>query len=319
MTDVKNPLITFALFAYNQSNYIRDAVAASLAQDYSPLEIILSDDCSSDDTFEIMKQAAQSYRGPHSIVLNRNSENLNIGNHVNRVGEIAQGKLIVVAAGDDISLPDRTSRMVALWQASGARTSVLYSDFLAIDQNSVPVDLENEVTYSGPHSLASMASGAVNVLGATTSMTSDLFSKFPPLSPTVRHEDRVLPFRCLLLGGDILYVSEKLVRYRVTGGISRQIPRTLKDYLRIYTPSIANRTLPDALQRLSDTLYAKPQDLQLRHICESTIADHESRLDFDASPGWAYERVLFRWIFRGARILPLFRHYLKMRYSSVLH
>ena len=233
MSDHDKPLVTLALFAYNQSAYVREAIAGALAQDYSPLEIILSDDCSCDDTFEIMQQAAQSYRGPHTILLNRNPENLNIGGHVNQIGRMASGRLILAAAGDDISSPDRTTRLVAAWQAAGAPTSVIHSDFLAMDQNSAPVDLENEVVYAGPHSLASMASGAVNILGATTAMTSDLFSEFPLLLPTVRHEDRVLPFRALLLGGEVIYVADKLVRYRVVWGISRQSPKTLSEYLRI--------------------------------------------------------------------------------------
>jgi len=46
------PLVTFALVAYNQEQYIREAVEGAFAQTYEPLEIILSDDCSSDRTVE---------------------------------------------------------------------------------------------------------------------------------------------------------------------------------------------------------------------------------------------------------------------------
>ena len=59
------PLVTFALFAYNQEDYIREAVQGALAQAYEPLEIILSDDCSSDRTYQIMQEMAVVYRGPH--------------------------------------------------------------------------------------------------------------------------------------------------------------------------------------------------------------------------------------------------------------
>lgn len=40
------PLVTFALFAYNQEKFIREAVEGAFAQTYESLEIILSDDCS---------------------------------------------------------------------------------------------------------------------------------------------------------------------------------------------------------------------------------------------------------------------------------
>ena len=69
------PLITFALFAYNQERFIREAVAGAFSQTYSPLEIILSDDCSSDRTFEIIQEMTAGYEGPHKVILNRNEKN----------------------------------------------------------------------------------------------------------------------------------------------------------------------------------------------------------------------------------------------------
>ena len=66
------PLVTFALFAYNQEKYIREAIEGAFAQTYEPLEIILSDDCSVDRTFEIMTEMVVNYRGKHCIKLNKN-------------------------------------------------------------------------------------------------------------------------------------------------------------------------------------------------------------------------------------------------------
>ena len=60
MSQSSRPLITFALMAYNQEQLIEEAVAGALAQTYSPLEIILSDDCSTDRTFSIMSTSEGS-------------------------------------------------------------------------------------------------------------------------------------------------------------------------------------------------------------------------------------------------------------------
>ena len=66
MSDVtERPLVTFALLAYNQERFVREAVRAAFEQTYRPLEIILSDDCSQDGTFEVLMNMAQSYTGPH--------------------------------------------------------------------------------------------------------------------------------------------------------------------------------------------------------------------------------------------------------------
>lgn len=59
------PLVTFKLFAYNQEDYTREAVQGAFAQADEPLEIILSDDCSCDRTYQIMQEMAVAYRGPH--------------------------------------------------------------------------------------------------------------------------------------------------------------------------------------------------------------------------------------------------------------
>ena len=106
-----SPLVSFLVFAYQQENYIREAIEGAFAQTYSSMEIILSDDCSTDNTFQIMSDMAASYQGPHTIRLNRNAKNLNIGGHLVRCMHLAQGDFLVIAAGDDISLPDRTSEI----------------------------------------------------------------------------------------------------------------------------------------------------------------------------------------------------------------
>lgn len=122
-TETERPLVTFALFAYNQEKYIREAVEGAFSQTYEPLEIILSDDCSSDRTFEIMQEMAAEYKGPHRVVVRRSERNRGLGLHMRDVVLLVQTKYIVIAAGDDISLPQRTLEMISMMRASGSRFS----------------------------------------------------------------------------------------------------------------------------------------------------------------------------------------------------
>jgi glycosyltransferase involved in cell wall biosynthesis len=278
MTDPERPLVTFVLYAYNQEACIAKAVASAFSQTYSPLEIILSDDCSSDRTFELMQGAAAEYKGPHAVVLNRNDRNFSIGDHVNAVARLISGSFVVMAGGDDVSVPERTHRLVRRWLDLSRPTVVMYSDFAPINIDSLPVELLDESIYRGPHSLEDMARGQLRVLGATEAVTRDVFSSFPPFGSSVVHEDRVLPFRALLLGGRIELVDEKLVRYRVDGGLSRMRIETAREFLHEYVPKVSVRTLPDAIQRLDDLKYAKPGDVLLRKLCSATIATHEACL-----------------------------------------
>lgn len=314
MIESNRPLVTFALFAFNQENYVADAIEAAFAQTYSPLEIILSDDCSSDRTFELMQSAAAEYKGPHRIVLNRNPKNLNIGGHVNSVAKLASGDLIVLAAGDDISLPARTEKLLNRWLEIGSLPAVLYSDFEPINAESKLVELQSESIYRGAHHKHAIAAGDIRVLGATTAVSRKVFSDLPPLDYSVRHEDRVLPFRAMLLGGAVSLVDEKLVRYRIEGGISRDKVTSAQDYLFKQLPAQLARTLPDAKQRLADLEIVTPNDLVLREICLKTIAIHQASLLITQKRCLGVELALFFGLRNGGRPVWLLNLYLKRRF-----
>lgn len=307
------PLVTLALVAYNQEKYIAEAIAAALAQTYSPLEVILSDDCSTDGTFGVMEQAAACYAGPHRIVLNRNPVNLNLGAHVDKVGHLATGDLILLAAGDDLSLPGRAQELVDYWSRLGRPTVALYSDFAAMDANGVPVSSRREFTYLGPFLQKDLAEGTIHVLGATSAYTKNVFSGFPPIDPSVRHEDRVLSFRALLLGGQIACINKKLIRYRIEGGMSRDRITSAHYFLFDHLPAVTRRILPDARQRLLDLERVAPNNSKLRAACLATIADHEAAIEMTDMRGISHERRLVKWLFRGARPKNLLSLYLKTR------
>ena len=308
----KPPLVTFALLAYNQEKFVRAAVEGALAQDYQTLEIIFSDDCSSDGTFHVMQRVAEAYRGPHKVILNQNSENLNIGDHINKVAQLATGELVVLAAGDDISLPSRTTRLVARWLSLGRAPSVIYSDFQAIDASSVFVELQHEKVYRGSHDLLNMTRGNIHILGATTAISRDVFTSFQPLDRSVRHEDRVLPFRAMLLGGEVSLVDEKLVWYRMEGGVSRTSIDSAAAFLFGYVPDISARTLPDAIQRLLDLKTMMPERRDLERECISTITDQHAHIALSRVSGALLEVSLIKTLLKGAR-LKIFRYYLKRR------
>jgi glycosyltransferase involved in cell wall biosynthesis len=211
---IERPLITFALFAYNQERYIREAVEGALAQTYQPLEIILSDDHSADRTYEIIQEIAAAYRGPHAVVLNRNARNLGIGGHVNRIMELAHGELIVAAAGDDVSLAQRVSRIHSFWECNGRKALSLYSRASRITEDgealgdmrlhrTMPLSLCDQIGFCTP-----------GVHGATHAWHRRLFEDFGPLPHSLNYEDRAIPFRALLLGSLPVAVDETLVRYR---------------------------------------------------------------------------------------------------------
>jgi glycosyltransferase involved in cell wall biosynthesis len=211
-TPEKRPLVTFALFAYNQEKFIREAVDGAFSQTYSPLEIILSDDCSADRTFEIMKEMATHYQGPHRIVLNKNSKNVGLANHINNVADLTNGEWIVMAAGDDVSLSERVEKLIECLNESKA--SCVFSDLLNMDVSGNVNGFYFGVNQPAPPTLQTiLKSCSCWVLGGSSCYSVKLLKEFPRIDERVICEDNVLPFRACLAQG-VVYLDKVLVRYR---------------------------------------------------------------------------------------------------------
>ncbi|MGN6448916.1 MAG: glycosyltransferase, partial [Brucella intermedia] len=307
-------LVTFALFAYNQERYIEEAVAGAFAQDYSPLQIILSDDCSSDSTFEIMQRMAAEYQGPHKIVLNRNERNLGIGGHVTTVFSLAAGEIVVMAAGDDLSRPNRTTRCVETFQRTPGALAFI-SGFDYFDSDSNPVD---GLWRPRPqeYSLQNFARGLINVPGTATAWHRSLINGWPSLSDVI-HEDRVLPFRAMLLGGTIASLNEPLVTYRSAGGISRFTRVDSRNNPREMRIRALRRILPDALKRLEDYKNFSKGDRNLKRYLEKEI----SLLNLEISAlqkRWVISDVNYMYIYFYSMRGEIIRKYVRVRIKELM-
>jgi glycosyltransferase involved in cell wall biosynthesis len=217
------PLLTFAVVAFNQERFIREAIEGAFGQTYSPLEIILSDDCSEDGTFEIMRKLAAAYRGPHRVILNRNPVRRCLGGHVNRVAELSRGELIVGSAGDDVSLPQRTQAVSEAWEQSGRQATSIYSDYIQIDANGRTIQpIFNKGCLCGSQRIVEQKAESVafvqtlqpSVVGCAHAFSLRLLTLFGGLPEDIVHEDEVLAFRSIL-AGRVFYINEPLVQYRL--------------------------------------------------------------------------------------------------------
>jgi glycosyltransferase involved in cell wall biosynthesis len=213
------PLVSFCVLAYNQEAYVREAVNGAFAQTYSPMEIILSDDCSTDRTFEIMREMAASYRGKHTVVLNRNSGNLGLAAHISKLFSMMTGEFFAGAAGDDVALPERTEKLMAAFREGGESVQCVWSNARIINAQSHAHDLfweEGEGSRVNAEVVFFSTTRVPGILGATAAYRKSVFDFFGPLASGILQEDLVMAFRCRLLGS-IMYLAEPLVLYRRHG------------------------------------------------------------------------------------------------------
>jgi len=263
----ERPLVTFALLAYNQEAYIREALEGALSQDYPNLEIILSDDFSHDQTFEIMREAASQYSGPHRILLNRNKENLNVGRHVNLVNSLANGDLIIAAAGDDISVAYRVSELVKAWLNSDKQAWLLHSSRKMMTREGVILRERGCRSLGALESIEFAVRKNAHVAGATEAWDKRLFEKYGDLNDDLVHEDKALTFRSLLANKKIVYVNQPLVLYRTDVGItSSYYGGSLRSASKRNT--LLNRLRADVRQQFDDLKVVPNQSVEeyLRNI-----------------------------------------------------
>lgn len=212
------PAVSAILLSYNCEQYVAAALESVLEQDYrGPLEIIVSDDASTDRTFAILEERLARYAGPHRIALRRRPENSGSKSaHLNDVLAACTGHLLISFDGDDIALPSRVSRIVARFAADD-RVQAVYSSLLRIDEAGRPRGGAS-VSHPGRGDDASTWFARVDAYaaGSTLATRRTVIDVFGPLDPTV-NEDVVLPFRASLIG-KVEYIPEPLVKYRRHSG-----------------------------------------------------------------------------------------------------
>lgn len=218
---LNKPLVTFMLFAYNHEKYIREAVEGALAQTYTPLEIILSDDCSTDKTFEIIQEIAKSYTGKHQLVINRNEKNLGLAEHVNGLFKKANGEIIVLAAGDDISLPHRVSYSQMAFE-NNPELKFVDLQKISIDENGC---LKNNTFKTKSNTCQTIFhldkyisdKKGLNLNGAGRALHNSVFKNFGPLLSDTPTEDSTYILRSLMIGhGMLLNMPGVLYRKHAT-------------------------------------------------------------------------------------------------------
>ena len=325
------PLVSLLLIAYRQADTVGAAIAGALAQTYSPLQILVSDDASDDGTWAAIQAALAGYSGAHQIVLNHNPENLGIGAHLSKLVALSAGELLLVAAGDDVSLPQRTARTVQAWLAHGRRPDLMASALVDIDAQGTAHGVLRPANLADWHGAADWIARPPHVIGAGQAWTRRLFDRFGPLPAGTVAEDLVMVFRAIVSGGAIT-LDEPLVQYR-RGGLSRrrralrasevsarlvsnarhslvELPCLLRDAALAGVSDVVAPTLQRQLARerhVAAQLAPGPPSARLARLWHDRDVPAALRLRLWVyaacpallAPGFALKRALLRW--RGAQ------------------
>ena len=105
---MNNPVVSVIMPAYNGEKYISEAIESIINQTYQIWELIIVEDCSQDNTLEIIKR----YLNDPRIKLYQNDRNIGIAGSRNKAIQMSTGEYIAIQDDDDISYPERLEEEV---------------------------------------------------------------------------------------------------------------------------------------------------------------------------------------------------------------
>ena len=102
--------VSIIMGIYNCESTLKKSIESITNQTHTNWELIMCDDFSKDNTFNIAKEYKDKY--PNKIKLVKNEKNITLGPTLNRCIELADGKYIARQDGDDLSVCDRLEKQI---------------------------------------------------------------------------------------------------------------------------------------------------------------------------------------------------------------
>lgn len=110
-------LVSIVLPVYNGERFLSESIDSIIAQTYQNWELIIIDDCSSDNSPEIAKNYAKK---DTRIMYYRNEQNLKLPRSLNRGFSLSKGEYLTWTSDDNMYLPDALYKMVNAMKAQQA-------------------------------------------------------------------------------------------------------------------------------------------------------------------------------------------------------
>lgn len=246
MKDSK-PKISFCVLFYNQEKFVEETLDSMFNQDYENYEIIIRDDCSSDNSADVVKKYLLSKNSSITVKVDYGTENLGIVKSLNRVLELSEGEYIALQGGDDISLPERLSESINLILGNNAQLigadakvvnenkQIIYDSFYINSGEKPDIQYKEEIENGIK---VKVADGAylknVNVKyvardclgGFGILFDRRILNHYRGIFPeSIQYEDRLLTFLAAMGSGCIQYNKQLVLYRRTSNNVSMPLAR----------------------------------------------------------------------------------------------
>jgi len=205
--------------AFNHASFLAEAIESVLSQDPSPAELVVVDDGSDDESFEVARAALERSRGTRTRLVRQ--ENAGAAVAINRGVSMTEAPFVAVLNDDDVYLPGRLAALHATLESTGRELAVSGVEF-AGGPGADELPLFAEVNPAGLADIARLPTFGFGLLtfnwvvtSSNLMLTRALFEELRGFAEDLplNHDNEIL-WRAFRLTEPVL-VPEILLRYRV--------------------------------------------------------------------------------------------------------
>lgn len=215
--------VSIAMTTYNGETYIENQLKSIFSQTRQPDEIIICDDCSTDNTVAIIHDLIAKYGVEHLVRLVENRQNKGYIRNFHQAIGLCSGDFVFLADQDDEWYPSKLERLVDVMVQSGAEA--ICTGFDLIDKNGGLI--EDAEKYVMDPIICKAGSGLTPITfshlifrnvapGCTYCCTRRTAQAYLSIESQMLPHDYQIMFIGALLG-NIYFLNEKTIAYRLHG------------------------------------------------------------------------------------------------------
>lgn len=228
----RTPKLTVCIPTYNRADYLAQCLASVLDQTFQDFEVIVSDNCSSDETPEIVRAC-----GDARVTYHRNQSNIGAFPNMNRCIELARGEYVCILHDDDLYAPrflEREAAMLDRHPTAGFVHCAVYEiDDAGVRRRLARVYPDDRLLNSRREFMRYLSGH--NVRCSTVMARRTLYERAGGFDPAFLCADYLMWLK-FALQADVAYVAQPLSATRVhRSALSSSIPpaRWCQEYLAI--------------------------------------------------------------------------------------
>lgn len=197
-------LISIIMPSYNTGRYIKESIESVIVQTYSNWELIIVDDCSTDNTDEVIMPLLEDKR----VRYLKNEHNSGAAISRNRALREARGRWIAFLDSDDVWMPDKLEKQVTFMEENECAFS--YHAYEKIDEGSHPLG----ILVTGPSIITKQAMYRYGYPGCLTVMYNAEEIGLVQIADIKKNNDYAMWLQ-ICKKASCLFLPENLAQYRI--------------------------------------------------------------------------------------------------------